>query len=56
MSGPKVYAPFKVDDETAERANLDPGDVGKWALIVAGCYHLFKTKADADQCRRRLQA
>lgn len=53
---PKVHAPFQLDAETIDRADLDHRDEGKWALIVAGCYQLFETRLEAQQCRNRINA
>jgi len=53
----KVYAPFQVSPEDVARSStMTARDCGKWALLVAGCYHLFETRLAAQQCRQKLNA
>ena len=47
-----VQAPFRIIAEDVERTSLEWSDLGKWALIVCGCYHVYETRDDAEQARR----
>lgn len=50
----KPSAPFQISIEDVERSSLDAEDVGLWAILVTGCYHLFETKGAARRCYRLL--
>ena len=41
--------PFLVTDETVAYSSLEPTDIGKWAVLVQGCYHLFTSYGEALQ-------
>lgn len=49
-----IQAPFQITTEDIERSSLESSDLGKWALIVTGCYQLFDTQQDAERCQRML--
>ena len=53
MSAPSnsVSQPFLVDEFEVEITSLEPTDIGKWALLVTGCYHLFNSLEDARSTR-----
>ena len=54
---PKVHAPFMLTAEVIDRSDsLDHRDEGKYALLVAGCYHIFKTRQEATACRNKINA
>ena len=40
-----VSQPFQIDAEEVERTSLDPSDIGRWAILITGCYHLYETEA-----------
>lgn len=42
-----VSNPFRLSEEDVVRADLSPGDIGLWCVIVTGCYHLFESEASA---------
>ena len=42
-----VSDPFRLTSEDVRRAGLEPGDVGAWCVLVAGCYHLFSNEMAA---------
>lgn len=42
-----VLPPFRITPEDIARSTLEPGDLGAWALLVTGCYHLFDTETAA---------
>lgn len=46
--------PLRLTAEAAARAGLDVDGAGLWALVVAGCYHLFKTERVARRACRLL--
>lgn len=55
LHAPKIHTPFQVTQEDIERTNtLEPEDEGKWALLVAGCYHFFESRIEAQECRNKL--
>lgn len=51
-----VPPPFQITPDDLERSSLEPGDVGLWALLVTGCFHLFDTEAAARRAYRLLLA
>lgn len=44
-----VYPPFQITREDIERSTLEPSDLGLWAILVTGCFHLFSSKASAQR-------
>jgi len=37
------------------RSSLDRADIGLWALLVTGCFHLFETEAAARRAYQLLR-
>jgi len=50
----KVSAPFQVTANDVTYSNLRRKDIGKWAIIVTGCWHLFASEAQAQACYENL--
>jgi hypothetical protein len=50
----RVPPPFRLTREHVARARLDAEAAGLWALVVAGCYHLFETERAARRAYRLL--
>lgn len=50
----KVCAPFQINADDVERSSLDDDDIGKWALLVTGCHHLFDSKNQAHSVYKLL--
>lgn len=48
-------APFVVNERDTEYSTLDTTDVGKWCVLVRGCYHVFETEQDAQSCANALK-
>lgn len=46
--------PFQLTLEMVREADLMPGDVGAWCLLLDGCYHLFANKEQAERAHRQL--
>ena len=44
-----VSQPFQIDAEEVERTSLEPTDIGLWAILITGCYHLYETEAGASR-------
>ncbi len=44
-----VSQPFQIDAEEVERTSLAPSDIGRWAILITGCYQLFESE---DAARR----
>ena len=51
-----VPPPFRISADDIARSTLDAGDLGLWALLVCGCYHLFETERAANEAYRLLRA
>ena len=49
-----VPPPFRISREDIARSSLEADDLGAWALLVTGCYHLFETEAAARSAYRLL--
>lgn len=49
-----VLAPFQITQDEIDRTSLDQSDLGRWAVLIAGCYHLFSSKARAHHAYRSL--
>lgn len=49
-----VPPPFRVSREHIARSSLDLGDLGLWAVLVCGCFHLFETERAARHAYRLL--
>ena len=44
-----VFPPFQIGVDDIERSSLGLEDLGLWAILVTGCYHLFNSEASARQ-------
>lgn len=42
-----VSPPFQIEPADLVRSSLEESDVGLWALLVTGCFHLFDTEVAA---------
>ena len=49
-----VPPPFRVTSDDIVRSSLDRGDLGLWAVLVCGCFHLFETERAARHAYRLL--
>lgn len=49
-----VPQPFRISADDIARSTLDANDLGLWALLVCGCYHLFETERAARHAYRLL--
>ena len=49
-----VPPPFRITAADISRSSLDRGDLGLWAVLVCGCYHLFETEHAARHAYRLL--
>jgi len=49
-----VSQPFQIDAEEVERTSLEPSDIGLWAILITGCYHLYETEAAARRAYANL--
>lgn len=49
-----VPPPFRITAADIARSSLGRGDLGAWALLVCGCYHLFETEDAARRAYRLL--
>lgn len=49
-----VLPPFRITRDDIARSSLDRGDLGLWALLVCGCFHLFETERAARKAYRLL--
>lgn len=47
-----IAPPFRITAADIERRDLERGDLGAWALVVAGCCHLFETEGVARRAYR----
>lgn len=36
-----IQSPFQITEQDTERTSLEPADLGRWALLISGCFHLF---------------
>ncbi len=50
-----IMPPFRISPEDIERSSLDARDLGFWALLVCGCYHLFESERAAQNAYRLLR-
>jgi len=51
-----VIGPFQItEDEWSRSTTLTRRDVGRWALLVRGCYQFFDSFADALACRQHIE-
>jgi hypothetical protein len=48
--------PFRVSAADIARSSLERADLGAWALLVCGCYHLFESEDAARRAYRLLLA
>lgn len=49
-----VSPPFQISAQDVARSSLDRDDIGLWALLVTGCFHLFDSEAAAQRAYRLL--
>jgi len=49
-----ISPPFRITKDDIARSSLDVDDLGFWALLVCGCYHLFLTEQAAQRAYRLL--
>lgn len=49
-----VPPPFRITAADIARSGLERRDLGAWALLVCGCYHLFETEDAARRAYRLL--
>ena len=48
--------PFQISEEDWSRSTtLTRADIGRWALLVQGCYLLFESWTDANNCKTELK-
>ena len=43
-----LHGPFQIQQFDIDATSLEQTDLGKWALIVTGCYQLFDSKCEAQ--------
>ncbi len=48
----KIYPPFRISRLDAALAALDPADIGAWAILVCGCFHIFESERAAQRAYR----
>ena len=48
----KIYPPFRISRLDAALASLDVQDIGAWAVLVCGCFHIFESKGAAQRAYR----
>ena len=49
-----VLPPFQINASDIVRSTLEPSDLGAWAILVCGCFHLFETEAAARRAYQLL--
>lgn len=47
-----IPPPFRITANDIARSSLDANDLGLWALLFCGCYHLFETEQAAQRAHR----
>ena len=45
-----MLGPFQITQGDIEHTSLEQHDLGKWALLVTGCYQIFESQEAAYGC------
>lgn len=48
----RTNPPFRISRLDAALASLDVRDVGAWAVLVCGCFHIFESEGAAHRAYR----
>jgi len=52
----RISAPFQVTEaHVYASSTLTYRDIGKWALMIQGCYHFFGSYSDALTCKQECE-
>ena len=53
----RVIGPFQISESDWQGSTtLTRRDIGRWALLVQGCYQFFRSYTDALTCKRECEA
>ncbi|MEM0985107.1 MAG: hypothetical protein AAGJ32_02570 [Pseudomonadota bacterium] len=47
-----IQPPARISRLDARLAELDPADIGAWAVLVCGCFHIFESERAAQRAYR----